>query len=302
MRYKRVKKILMFWCLFIGIGALWGSICMFIKPDGSLLHMENLLSYFKVLPFSDILFKNYIFSGIMLLLVNGISNFIAFYLLLKNKKIGIVLGIIFGITLMLWITIQFVILPKNMLSISYFIFGFMQFLIGIITLIFYVQEQFIFNESDYHINKNSKTIVIYFSRMGYTKKVAYEEANNLGADIYEIKTVEKTSGTLGFWWSGRYGMHKWKMKIESIDLDLKSYSNIIIVSPIWVFSVSAPIRGFCYRYKNNINNVQYIFTHFMNATFENTANEVDEILNKKRTDFKSICIRFGKIRKVRNKI
>ena len=78
----------MFWCLFIGIGALWGNICMFIKPDGSLLHMENLLPYFEVLPFSDILFKNYIFSGIMLLFVNGISNFIAFYLLLKNKKIG----------------------------------------------------------------------------------------------------------------------------------------------------------------------------------------------------------------------
>lgn len=299
MRYKRVKKILMFWCLFIGIGALWGSICMFIKPDGSLLHMENLLSYFKVLPFSDILFKNYIFSGIMLLLVNGISNFIAFYLLLKNKKIGIVLGMIFGITLMLWITIQFVILPKNMLSISYFIFGFMQFLIGIITLIFYVQEQFIFNESDYHINKNSKTIVIYFSRMGYTRKIAYTIADKENANIYEITTKERTSGTFGFLWCGRFGMHKWRMNIESINLNLKKFDKVIIISPIWVFDLCSPIRDFCYKYKNDINSYELVLTHFMKSKFINVKEKVCKIIGKPCKKFTSICVRYGKIKEER---
>ena len=303
MRYKITKKFLMFWCLFVAIGAAYGSICMIIDPTGKMLGMEGLLPYFNVLPFSDVLFQNYIFSGIALLIVNGLTNFVAIYFLIKDKKVGAILGAIFGITLMLWIIIQFVILPKNAMSTIFFVIGIIQFITGYMTYVFYMQEHFTFNVNDYkNIGKNKNTLVIYFSRMGYTKKVAYEEANKLGADIYEIKTVEKTSGTLGFWWSGRYGMHKWKMKIESIDIDLKNYSNIIIVSPIWVFSVSAPIREFCYRYKNNINNVQYIFTHFMNATFENTANEVDEILNKKRTDFKSICIRFGKIRKVSDKI
>ena len=49
MRYKRTKKILLFWCLFVGIGALYGSICMFIDPTGKLLHMDTLLPYFSVL-------------------------------------------------------------------------------------------------------------------------------------------------------------------------------------------------------------------------------------------------------------
>ena len=91
-----------------------------IKPDGSLLHMENLLPYFEVLPFSDILFKNYIFSGIALIIVNGISNLIASYLIIKNKKSGLILGTVFGFTLMLWITIQFIIFPLNILSTSFF--------------------------------------------------------------------------------------------------------------------------------------------------------------------------------------
>ena len=298
MRYKRVKKILMFWCLFIGIGALWGNICMFIKPDGSLLHMENLLPYFEVLPFSDILFKNYIFSGIMLLFVNGISNFIAFYLLLKNKKIGIILGMIFGITLMLWITIQFIILPKNILSISYFVFGFMQFLIGLITLIFYVQEQFVFNEENYHINKSSKTIVIYFSRMGYTKKIAYAFADKENANIYEITTKEKTSGTLGFWWCGRFGMHRWRMNIENINIDLKKFDKVIIVSPIWVFDLSAPVKDFCYKYKDDINSYELVLTHFMKSKFINVKENVCKIIGKSCKKFTSVCVKYGKIKEM----
>ena len=80
--------------------------------------------------------------------------------------------------------------------------------------------------------------------MGYTKKVAYEKANEIGANIIELKTKEKTDGTLGFWWCGRFGMHQWKM-----DIDLKKYKKVYIVSPIWVFNICAPIRDFCYNIK-----------------------------------------------------
>ena len=139
MRYKRTKKILLFWCLFIGIGALLGGITMLIDPTGKLMKMDEMLPYFQVLPFSNILFQNFIFSGISLLIVNGFSNLTASYLLIKNKKSGIILGTIFGFTLMLWITIQFIIFPMNVLSTSYFIFGLMQLIIGYITYVFYTK-------------------------------------------------------------------------------------------------------------------------------------------------------------------
>ena len=299
MRYKKTKKILLFWCLFVGLCAIYGSICMLIKPTGELLHMENLLPYFKVLPFSDILFQNYIFSGICLFLVNGISNLIAAYLIIKDKKQGFILGTIFGITLMLWITIQFIIFPKNFLSISFFIIGLLQFIIGLITIIFYSQSLFKFDETNYqNINQNKDSIVVYFSRMGYTKKIAYEKANELACDIIEIKTKEKTEGTLGFWWCGRFGMHKWKMKIDDINVDLKKYKKVYIVSPIWVFNICAPVRDFCYKYKEDISNHEYIFTHFMKAKFTNVADETDKILERKRDGFTSICIRYGKVYKI----
>lgn len=296
MRYQKAKRVLIFWCLFISICAIFGSTCMFIDPTGNLLQMNNVLPYFEVLPFSEILFQNYIFSGIALLIVNGLSNLLAAYLLIKNKRSGIILGTIFGFTLMLWITIQFIILPINALSITYFIFGLLQLIAGYMTYVFYTQENFEFNISEYqNISKNRGSIVIYFSRLGYTKKVAYEKANELGADIIELKTKEKTDGTTGFWWCGRFGMHGWPMSTEDIKINLKKYKKVIIVTPIWVFSISAPIRDFCYKYGKDINEVEYIFTHFMLSNFTKEADRVDKILNKKRSKFTSVCIRLGKI-------
>ena len=173
MRYNKSKKILIFLCLFVGIGALIGSTGMLMDPTGKLIKMNEMLPYFKVLPFSNVLFTNYIFSGISLLIVNGLTNLTAAYYLINNKKIGIILGTIFGITLMLWITIQFIIFPLNIMSTTYFILGLLQTIIGYMTYIFYTQENFKINEKKYkNIGQNKETLVVYFSRMGYTKQIS----------------------------------------------------------------------------------------------------------------------------------
>ena len=131
--------------------------------------------------------------------------------------------------------------------------------------------------------------------MGYTRKIAYEDANKTCAYIKEIKTNEKTDGTLGFWWCGRFGMHKWRMPINDIP-DINKYKSVVIVSPIWVFTICSPVREFCYKYAKDLNRVSYIFTHFMKSNFNNVSEEVDKITKKKRDKFISVCIRFGKVK------
>ena len=81
--------------------------------------------------------------------------------------------------------------------------------------------------------------------MGYVKLKALEEADRTGSELYEVKSTELTEGTKGFWWCGRYGMHRWEMPIEPIDIDLPRYEHVTICSPIWVFNLSAPMRSFC---------------------------------------------------------
>ena len=133
-RYNTARRLLIFWTLFIGIGAVGGGLSMIIDPSGKFLHMDGMLPYFKVLPFSDVLFRDFLFSGFALLIVNGLTNLTAAVLLLKKKKSGAVLGSVFGITLMLWICIQFYMFPFNFMSTAYFVFGLCQAATGIIAL------------------------------------------------------------------------------------------------------------------------------------------------------------------------
>lgn len=288
------NKILLSISLFIGINAIIGSFMMFIDKTGNLLKMNDLLIYFKVLPLNNILFNDYIFPGICLLIVNGISNIIAIVMLIKKNNYN--LEINSGILLMLWTTIQFVILPFNMLSFSFFILGLIQVILSYICKVRYMQSLFTINYNKYkNINKIKDKVVVYFSRSNYTKCQAYEIANKLEYSLLEIKTKEKINGTLGFWWCGRFGMHKWPMSLVD-NYDLSKYKEVIICSPVWVFDVSSPIKELLILNKNKIKNVTYVLTHFMNNSFTFVADNMDKLLNIKRKKLISYTIRFGIIK------
>ena len=128
--YHTARKWLIFWTLFIGIGAVAGGLSMILDPSGKTLYMDQMLPFFQVLPFADMLFQNFLFSGFALLIVNGLTNLSAVILLLRKKKIGVILGGVFGVTLMLWICIQFYMFPMNFMSTIYFVFGLCQAITG----------------------------------------------------------------------------------------------------------------------------------------------------------------------------
>lgn len=68
------------------------------------------------------LFQNLTFSGIALLIVNGLTNLTAAWLLVK-KRCGGVLGGVFSVTLMLWIGIQLYVFPSSFMSMICLVFG-----------------------------------------------------------------------------------------------------------------------------------------------------------------------------------
>ena len=293
-RYQAARRILIFWTLFIGIGAVGGALMMLLDPSGKTMGMDAMLPYFQVLPFAEVVFQDFTFSGWALLIVNGLTNLTAAALLLARKNAGEVLGGIFGVTLMLWIGIQFYMFPLNFMSTAYFVFGFCQATTGYAAWVFRKQEAFTVNRVDYpHIGDDPTRLVVFFSRMGYVRKVAYEEANRTGAAVYEIKAAERTEGTLGFWWCGRYGMHKWAMPIRPVDIDLSVYRHVTICSPIWVFALAAPVRSFCQATAGKIREADYILVHHQGDTYENAAGEMDRLLGVTHTALRSIQCREG---------
>ena len=66
-RYDTARKFLIFWTLFICIGAVGGAAMMLLDPSGKSIGMDAMLPYFQVLPFADVVFRDFTFSGWALL-------------------------------------------------------------------------------------------------------------------------------------------------------------------------------------------------------------------------------------------
>lgn len=65
-RYETARRILVFWTLFIGIGAVGGAAMILLDPSGKTMGMDGMLPYFQVLPFAEVVFQDLAFSGIAL--------------------------------------------------------------------------------------------------------------------------------------------------------------------------------------------------------------------------------------------
>ena len=298
-RYTAARRWLIFWTLFIGVGAVGGATGMLVDPGGKAMGMDAMLPYFQALPFADALFRDFVFPGFALLIVNGITNLTAAVLLLMKKRLGVILGGVFGVTLMLWICIQFYMFPFNFMSTAYFIFGLCQAITGYAAWVFSKQEEFKAEPESYtNIGKRPERLVVYFSRLGYTKKIALEEADRTGAEIYELKATERTDGTAGFWWCGRYGMHRWEMPIEPISVDLSNYEHVTVCSPIWVNTLSSPIRSFCKAAEGKVKEADLITVHYQNARYLNARSEAEALLGVKLTGYKSYRCRQGRIKEI----
>ena len=299
-RYKVARRWLLFWTLFIGLGAVAGAVGMLLDPSGRALGMDAMLPYFQVLPFADVVFQDFTFSGWALLIVNGLTNLTAAGLLLARKRAGVLLGGVFGVTLMLWICIQFYMFPPNFMSTIYFFFGLAQAATGWAAWVFWQQESFQVDITQYpHIGANPDRLVVFFSRMGYVRKVAYETAERTGAAVYEIRAAERTEGTLGFWWCGRYGMHHWDMPIEPVTADLTAYAHVTVCAPIWVFALAAPVRTFCRAAAGKIREADYILVHHQNSRYENAAAEMDRLLGLHHTPFTTLRCREGHYKEIK---
>jgi hypothetical protein len=91
--------------LFTAINAAVAGVLFIIDPSGNKMGMS--VSYIKDSPFNS-----YLIPGIVLLIVNGLQNFIAAYFVFKKKSFASLLVIIQGILLSGWIVVQ-VIMVKD---------------------------------------------------------------------------------------------------------------------------------------------------------------------------------------------
>ena len=104
-----------------------------------------------------------------------------------------------------------------------------------------------------------KTLVVYYSRKGSTRRLALDRAQELGADFLELETVVDVTGPAGFLRCGAYASTGKSMPIFPYDTDVSSYDKVIIFSPIWAGKVCSPVMEFIRRERANIYDADYVF-------------------------------------------
>lgn len=91
------KIIFLTLAAFSGLSALNGAVALLISPDGVFLGIGDLLPAFRQLPFGELLFKNYVFAAIALLIFCAVPNIVSFFFILKDKKEGLFMIPVCGI-------------------------------------------------------------------------------------------------------------------------------------------------------------------------------------------------------------
>lgn len=140
------------------------------------------------------------------------------------------------------------------------------------------------------------TLVVYFSRKGRTRRVAEALAKRERADIWELTTPEHTGGWLGFWWCGRFAMHRWPMAVDPVGADVASYDKVIVCSPVWVFGACAPVWAFLRTYAGQVRAADYVLVHFsLPMRYDRTAAAMDGALGVKHGRLLSVAAPWGRL-------
>jgi flavodoxin len=130
-----------------------------------------------------------------------------------------------------------------------------------------------------------KTLVVFYSRTGTTKKVAEAIAKKTGADLEEIKDTVDRSGAMGYIRSGRDAMKKRLTNLEPILKNPADYDLVVIGTPIWGWNVSAPVRTYLTEQKEKFlpgaDKKVAFFCTMGGSGDKNAFSEMEKIIGKK---------------------
>jgi menaquinone-dependent protoporphyrinogen IX oxidase len=107
---------------------------------------------------------------------------------------------------------------------------------------------------------NLRTLVVYYSRSGTTRKIAEALSEALNANIEEIVEANGRAGFFGYVRSLVEAIQKIPSAIAQSESDLSSYDRVVIGTPVWAWSVSSPVRAYLMANKGHLPEVAFFCT------------------------------------------
>lgn len=125
-----------------------------------------------------------------------------------------------------------------------------------------------------------KTLIVYYSRTGTTKKVAEMLARKLEADTEEIKDTVNRSGVIGYLKSGRDAMKRSLTVLETVIKNPADYDLVIIGTPLWANNMTPSIRTYLTGQKEKLKEAAFFCT-MGGLKSEKAFSEMEDVSGKK---------------------
>jgi len=89
-----------------------------------------------------------------------------------------------------------------------------------------------------------KTLVVYYSRTGNTRTIGEELAAVLGANVEELDDGQERRSPVGYLRSGLEARMRKRVGLKPLQHDPATYDLLVVGSPVWISTVSTPVRAF----------------------------------------------------------
>jgi len=116
-------------------------------------------------------------------------------------------------------------------------------------------------------------LVVHYSRTGNTEKVTGEIAKALGADTETIIDKKSRKGPIGWLSAGKDSTRKVPADIEEPKYDPSGFDLVVIGTPVWAWTVSAPVLAYLQKFSGKFPEVAFFLTFDgnMEKTFADMA-------------------------------
>jgi flavodoxin len=106
----------------------------------------------------------------------------------------------------------------------------------------------------------SRTLVVFYSRSGTTRRIAEALAAALKCDLEEITEPKPRTGFLGYIRSLLEARRKRPSIIAPKKHDVSSYDLVVIGTPVWAWSLSSPVRAYLMATASQLPEVAFFCT------------------------------------------
>jgi len=105
-----------------------------------------------------------------------------------------------------------------------------------------------------------KSLVVFYSRKGSTKKIAKIISSELDCDSDEIFDTKKRKGIIGFLPAGKDATFEKLTVIEGVEKNPELYDLIILGTPIWNKRMTPAIRTYITENNSKLKNIAFFCT------------------------------------------